>query len=366
MGAICGDTYLFLYPNVDAGFVEYIVLDSRTVIPMFKDGNYNIIDGYKVIKLLGKNEQEYIQKVTEYTKNATTTYYIKATGSQQDRFQLTENLHKYGIIPIVHIENIPMSDEYGGKSDLEDIIKLNKVYNEMAEDVKMIIDYYAQPITVITGGTVGQLKRGLNQIWSGLPSDASVFNLSLGEDLGASTEYLKLLKNAMHDLSGVPEEILSKVQHISNTSAAALSMMYQPIIQIADKKSVSYGEGIAELHRLTGIVYARSISDHPLFAKLPSSAKVPDNTNKFFDRIMALPVWKYNLPNDRQAMLMEIDIELRNKIASKREVMERLGKKNIPKILNEIASDTQEKVEELAKIASIEKAQEPNTPPTDA
>ena len=120
-----------------------------------------------------------------------------------------------------------MSDSYGGKSDMEDIVKINKIYNEMAEDVKMIIDYYAQPTTVITGGTAGQLKRGTNQIWSGLPSDAQVFNLTLGEDLSASMGFLKMLKDAIHELSGVPEEVLSKVQHISNTSAAALQMLYR-------------------------------------------------------------------------------------------------------------------------------------------
>ena len=60
----------------------------------------------------------------------------------------------------------------------------------MAEDIKNIIDYYAAPTTIVTGGTIGQLQKGVNQIWSGLPSDANVFNLGLGEDLGASNELL--------------------------------------------------------------------------------------------------------------------------------------------------------------------------------
>jgi len=355
MGSICGDVYVFLLPNTTKGYVEYVLLDSRTTIPMFNNGDYNDIIGYKVVKILGQNDKEYIQKVTEYTKGKTKTYYIKETGQDADKFEVEEKENDYDFIPIVHIENIPMSDSYGGKSDMEDIVNINKIFNEMAEDVKMIIDYYAQPTTVITGGTVGQLKRGLNEIWSGLPADASVFNLALGEDLSASTNFLKILKDAMHDLSGVPEEVLSKVQHISNTSAAALQMLYQPIIQVADKKSVSYSEGIEEINRMTCIIYAQNISSHPLFAKLPEEAK--DKPKSYFLRNKAEPVWKYNLPNDRLSMLNEATIELDQRLGSRREIMERLGKKNIPKILSEIESDTAEKIDIESKIGS--KKEEP-------
>lgn len=349
MGSITGDAYVFLYPNASKGFVEYFLLDSRVTFPIFNKGDYNDIEGYKVVKLLGKNDQEYIQRVTEYRKGKTLSYYVKATGDRADRFEVDERTNDYDFIPIVHIENIPMSDSYGGKSDMEDILKINKVYNEMAEDIKMIIDYYAQPTTVITGGTVGQLKRGINQIWSGLPSDANVFNLSLGEDLSASTGFLQLLKNAMHDLSGVPEEVLSKVQHISNTSASALQMLYQPIIQVADKKSVSYGKGISEINRMTCIMFKESIGDHPLFQKLEENhiKKMENgdmNIRKFFNRYVVEIVWKYNLPNDRMSMLNESGMELSHRIASRREIMERMGKKNIPKILAEISKDDEERM----------------------
>lgn len=343
MGSICGDAYIFLYPDTQKGYVEYTLLDSRTTIPLFDNGDYSKKLGYRVVKILSPNEKGYIQKVTEYKKGMVKTYYVKETGDGSDKFEVEEKLNDYDFIPIVHIENIPMSDSYGGKSDMEDIVKINKIYNEMAEDVKMIIDYYAQPTTVITGGTVGQLKRGLNQIWSGLPSDANVFNLALGEDLTASTNFLQLLKNSMHDLSGVPEEVLSKVQHISNTSASALQMLYQPIIQVADKKSVSYGEGIEELNRMSCIMFAKNISTHPLYEKLKTN--VGDAPEKYFDRYRVETVWKYNLPNDRQGMLNEAQVELVQKVASRREIMERLGKRNIPKIMEEIKQDSEEQLE---------------------
>lgn len=368
MGSICGDAYVFLYPNISKGYIEYILLDSRVTYPLFKNGNQNEVIGYRVIKVLGKNQQEYVQKVTEYTETAITSYYTKGTGVEAEKYEVSSQENVLKTLPIVHFENIPMADNFGGKSDMEDILKINKVYNEMAEDIKNIIDYYAAPTTIVTGGTIGQLQKGVNQIWSGLPSDANVFNLGLGEDLGASNEFLRLLKNAMHDLSGVPEEVLSKVQHISNTSASALQMLYQPIIQVSDKKGVSYGEGIKELHKKTLILYHKVLKTHPLYVKLSNTEEYSSYFNAidsnevkseeiFYERYITDIVWKYNLPNDRMSVLNEAQIELSQKIASRKEIMERLGKRGIPKILEQIEEDVKENIQNERELNSIKQTE---------
>ena len=225
----------------------------------------------------------------------------------------------------------------------------------------MIIDYYAQPTTVITGGTVGALKRGINQIWSGLPADAHVFNLALGEDLSASMSYLKLLKESMHDLTGVPEEVLSKVQHISNTSASALQMLYQSLIQVSDIKAVSYGEGIERINKLTTLMYAESLPDHPLYTQLLSQITKKKifgdgeiNIRAFVIRYVTDVKFKYALPNDRLQMLNEINIELSANIASRREVMERLGKSNIATLLKQIDEDIELKKQKIQTCATVQ------------
>lgn len=356
MGGITGDVYIFLYPNEDKGYVEYRLMDTRTCIPQFRDGDYNDIIGYKIVQPLMRNDKNYTQKVFKYTKETTEIYFTKDTGDNAPKFELQSTTNTLGFIPIVHIENIPMADTYGGKSDVEDIVKLNKIYNEMSEDIKAVIDYYAQPTTVITGGTVGQLKRGINQIWSGLPSDANVFNLTLGEDLSASMNFLQMLKQAMHDLTGVPEEVLSKVQHISNTSASALQMLYQSLIQMADKKSVTYGEGIKELNRMTFLLFSQQFSGHPLYTRVKEQVESEGIMSEyspelFTQRFDSTPKFKYALPSDRLQMLNEANIEVSMGIASRREVMERLGKSNINELMRQIEEDIEYK-EKLAKVGS--------------
>jgi hypothetical protein len=353
-GSITGDAYVFL--EVKSNRIAFKLLDSRIVVPKFNKGDITDVVSIRVVKQLGKNEEEYIQKVTEYTKTEVISYYLKNTGEDAKKFEYKSEANSFGEIPIVHIRNLPKSDSYGGRADIEDIVKINKTYNEMAVDYKMIVDYYAEPTTVITGGTVGHLKRGAGNIWSGLPSEASVFNLTLNEDLGATTNFLALLKNAMHDLSGVPEEVLSKVQHISNTSAAALQMLYQPIIQVADNKAVGYGRGFAELIKMGCKMFATYHPNHPLFVKLKTQIvlldeKYKENVKPFFDRYDARIVFKYNLPNDRLSALNEASIELSNKLASRREIMERLGKQNLPKILAEIEDDRSEELDYQTKLA---------------
>ena len=356
MGGITGDAYVFLHPN-DKGFVEYKLMDTRTCIPVFSNGDYTDIIGYRIVQPLTKNDKDFIQKVYKYTKEVTEIYYVKDTGDDAQKFEATSTPNLYGFIPIVHIENVPMSDNFGGKSDVEDIVKINKIYNEMAEDIKMIIDYYAQPTTVITGGSVGNLKRGINQIWSGLPADASVFNLALGEDLSASMNFLKLLKESMHDLTGVPEEVLSKVQHISNTSATALQMLYQSLIQVSDIKAVSYGDGIEKINKMTTVIYSVSLKDHPLYQELIEQIKTDKifsdptqlNIQAFVTRFTTDVKFKYALPNDRLQMLNEIVIELANNIGSRKEAMERLGKANITELLSQIDEDIELKKDLASK-----------------
>lgn len=341
MGGICGDAYVFLSPDDARECVKYTLLDSRNTIPYFENGNHEKVIAYKVVQPLYYNDKKYIQKVTEYTKEETKTYYKKETSESADKYDFSSTPHDLGFIPIVHIKNTPNSDAYGGISDIQDIVKLNKIYNELSEDMKAIVDYYAQPTTVITGATVGQLKRGISQIWSGLPADANVFNLSLNDNLGASQDFLKIIKDGIHDMSGVPENVLGKTQHVSNTSAAALQILYLPIIEQADSKWLTYGDGIEQINEMTFVIHKKFFPNHELSANISVDPK-------YYKRFRATPVFKYGLPSDRTVLLNEITLELTNHIGSRREAMERLGKRNIPLLMQQIEEDDAYKAENEA------------------
>lgn len=162
-----------------------------------------------------------------------------------------------GLVPVVHIPNIPVAGSPWGLSDAHDIITLNRAYNEISTDIADIINYHASPVTVIVGAKASNLEKGAKKVWGGLPKDAQVFNLEGGASgIDGALKYLDLLKRSMHEIMNIPETALGQVQPISNTSGVALSMQYQPLMNRYSQKMAQYGKGIERINELALLTLA--------------------------------------------------------------------------------------------------------------
>ena len=156
-----------------------------------------------------------------------------------------------GQIPVVHIPNIPVSGSPWGLSDAQDIITINRSYNEIATDIADIINYHAAPVTVIVGAKASNLEKGAKKVWGGLPKDAQVFNLEGGAaGLSGAMQYMQMLKMSMHEIMNVPETALGQAQPISNTSGVALSIQFQPLMNRWTQKTSVYGKGLERINEL--------------------------------------------------------------------------------------------------------------------
>jgi hypothetical protein len=156
-----------------------------------------------------------------------------------------------GIVPVVHIPNMPVSGSPWGLSDAHDIIAINRAYNEISTDIADIVNYHAAPVTVIVGAKASNLEKGAKKVWGGLPKDAQVFNLEGGgSGLSGAMEYLSMLKTSMHELMNIPETALGQVQPISNTSGVALSIQYQPLMNRWSQKTAMYGKGLEKINEI--------------------------------------------------------------------------------------------------------------------
>ena len=155
-----------------------------------------------------------------------------------------------GRIPIVHIRNKPVANSPFGLSDVGDIIPLNREYNEKATEVSDIVNYHSQPVTVITGAKASQLEKGARKVWGGLPKEARVFNLELGDNLNGPLEYMQTIKRSMHELACIPENALGQMQPISNTSGVALSITYMPLMSVRTIKVHQYSIGFQQINEL--------------------------------------------------------------------------------------------------------------------
>jgi hypothetical protein len=156
-----------------------------------------------------------------------------------------------GLIPVVHIPNIPVSGSPWGLSDAHDIISLNRSYNEISTDIADIINYHAAPVTVIVGAKASNLEKGAKKVWGGLPKDAQVFNLEGGgSGIQGALQFLETIKRSMHELMNVPESALGQAQPVSNTSGVALSIQYQPLMNRWTHKVAQYQAGLERINEL--------------------------------------------------------------------------------------------------------------------
>ena len=156
-----------------------------------------------------------------------------------------------GTIPVVHIPNVRISGSPWGLSDCNDIISINRTYNETATDVADIVNYHAAPVTVIIGAKASQLEKGANKVWGGLPKEARVENLEGGaQGLRGAMDFLAMLKKSMHEMIGIPETALGQAQPISNTSGVALSIQFQPLMNRYHQKIIQYARGLELVNEL--------------------------------------------------------------------------------------------------------------------
>jgi len=255
-----------------------------------------------------------------------------------------------GIVPVVHIPNVPVSGSPWGLADAHDIITLNRAYNEISTDVADIINYHASPVTVIVGAKASNLEKGAKKVWGGLPKDAQVFNLEGGaQGIEGALKYLELLKRSMHEIMNIPETALGQVQPISNTSGVALSIQYQPLMNRYAQKVAQYGIGLEKINEIA--LRTLAMKEPQQFIYNPNEdGPIKDGQLTKLD--FADPITYKNhvqfpqpLPLDKLILLNEIQTKLGMGLESKEGALRTLGEEfpeeKLQEIRQELISDAQ-------------------------
>lgn len=259
---------------------------------------------------------------------------------------IDERPNALGVIPIVHIANHPASGSPWGMSDVQDLISLNRQYNETATDIADIVNYHAAPITVVIGAKPSQLEKGTNRVWSIGNKDVDIHNLENGVELEGPLDALNMLKVAMHEMVGVPETALGQVQAISNTSGVALAMQFLPLMQKFELKKIQYGKGLAKINEL---------ALRTLFIFEPESTLYNPDTEGIIQEGQPFAIdprdplvyfsdidWPSPLPVDRLVKLNEIGAMMNMDLESRRGALKDLGEQFPDEKLQEIFDELHE------------------------
>lgn len=317
------------YPN---GRIRLSVTPTQFVFPQFNDHDKDTLESLLIMYPIHVDRETGILR--RRTVETTVIYKEFWTNEAIQIFQgaelIEEMQNPYGFIPFVQIKNFPIAGRSRGVGDLDDIIPLNVELNTKKSDVSEIIDYHSAPITLVYGARIGNLEKGANKVWGGLPKDAKVENLGLQGDLVASTGYIQDVKTSMCEIAGVPETVLGGASAISNTSGVALQYMNLPLIERTRVKRQCSSTGIQLVNKMILFIALQE----GLIEK-PEEISMKD----FVANEVEIPD---TLPKDELIELQKIQQEMTMGLECRHGAMERLGKDNIPKKIAEIDKERQQ------------------------
>lgn len=328
MGAITGDCFIKVWYDENfyadgIGELRFEVLDSRTVIPVF--------DGEERHKMIGCRIQYPMYEIQEDGSKRKVMFQEIHTDGSIIRLidgEVTSNTpNPLGEMMVIHIKNEPLPFERFGRSDLDELVVVQKEFNEKISDISEILAYHAAPITIIKGARVQTLEKGARKVWGGIPKDGDVFNLALNADLSSSLQYLEQLRTLIAETGGVPQEALGALQNVSNTSGSALHLQYQPILDRIDQKQIDYGEGLRKINRII-LRFYEAVGAIDLPEDLAPPLKYKTSIE-----------WGDALPRDRSIDLSDISTEIGLGVESKRGALKRLGEENPEHKLEEIKEE---------------------------
>ena len=314
--------------NPHRGRVRLLAINPAFAFPEWAPHDQERLIRFKLKYRFWATSPEGTRQVYTYTEIITDDVIEEYVNDQL----ISQRENPLGEIPIVHCANKPAASSPWGLSDIQNIISLNREYNEKASEVSDIINYHTAPVTVITGAKSSSLERGANKIWGILQPDAKVYNLEGGDEgLPLALEYLEVIKRSMHEMTGVPETALGQAQPISNTSGVALAIQFMPLMMGWTLKTNQYGAFWKQ------VMY---FALRTLFLEEPDSLLFnPDTDGLIEDDQVQMPVldpqdpvtydldivWPPPLPVDIVIKLNEIMMKMQLGLESKRGALLDLG-----------------------------------------
>jgi len=171
----------------------------------------------------------------------------------EDGELVSQGVNPLGVVPVVHIQNMPLPSCYEGQSDVEPLIPLQDELNTRLSDRANRITF--QSFKMYLGkGIEGFEDRAVSpgRMWSTENPEAHIEEF--GGDPGSPSEesHINHIREAIDKASGVASVAAGILKgRIGNlTSAVALKVTLMGILAKTERKRRNYGHGIADICRL--------------------------------------------------------------------------------------------------------------------
>lgn len=167
------------------------------------------------------------------------------------RWEIEEEiLWPYDWPPMIDCQNLPNPNEYYGLPDVgRDVLQLNHAINFVLSNMQRIIRFHAHPKTWGKGATLQDLKIAVDGLILFNNPDGELHNLEMQNDLTSSIAYYTRLREALHEVTRIPEVATGKMENVGQLSGVALRILYGPLVEKTQAKQLTYGEMLVEMNR---------------------------------------------------------------------------------------------------------------------
>lgn len=339
-GAITGDGFIMAYVddtgnprNPMSGKIRVTYLKPQFVHPVFHPFDHEEV----VAVLIQWPVSAGAALQTRYGLPSETYLYSQLITTDKiyeyaDSKMIKESDNYLGVIPVFHAANLMNAFKWFGDSDLVDTWLINQARNSAINSIKKIIEYHAEPTTVLIGASAQNVEVGAKRLWS-IRKDRDKVDikvLGLDSDLAASNTYVDNLRKAMMELASMPEHAFGADIAISNTSAAALEVKYMCLLEKTKRKRISYGRALLQMCKL---IAQMIIVQNPTIVK---KLRYPERYQEFAINF-ANP-----LPRDMIETLKVESEKLRLGIQSKHGALKYVDPKDMESKMVEIIADARE------------------------
>jgi hypothetical protein len=252
-GGVCGTTYVRIVPaDAKAGFPRLLVLDPATVRVLWEPDDIDRVVAYRVqYPAIDPRTGKPIAKRQAIDRDGTGWRIVDQVSRPDSGVweTLAETRWPWAFSPIVHNQNLPVPNEFYGRSDLEDdVLALNRGRNFVLSNMARIIRFHAHPKTYTKG--IGGAKLNVDVDGTiNLPSkDSEIGTVEMASDLASSLELDRRIDEALHEIARVPAIATGKVEDIGQLSGLAMQILHRPLVQMTKLKRLTYGDMIADLN----------------------------------------------------------------------------------------------------------------------
>jgi len=242
--------------------LTFEAIDAPRSLPILDEQDYRTIryyvQSYRQLhnrledrESLVKTENRFGRTVSRQKETHNVEIIGREVWQRYEDMELTEEgRNPLGVIPVVHIQNMPLPLHYEGQSDVEPLISLQDELNTRLSDRANRITF--QSFKMYLGkGIEGFEDRVVSpgRMWSTENEKASIEEFGGDPGSPSEEEHLKQIREALDKASGVASIAAGILKgRIGNlTSAVALKMTLMGVLAKTERKRITYGRGIREM-----------------------------------------------------------------------------------------------------------------------